>query len=51
MGADMAGTRPPGFENPKPEVLRLQPQIPRPRVIDREGGEPVGSEPVASATG
>ncbi len=29
MGADMAGTRPPGFENPKPEVLRLQPQIPQ----------------------
>ena len=26
---DMAGTRPPGFENPKPEVLRLQPQIPQ----------------------
>lgn len=28
LGGSMAGTRPPGFENPKPEILRTQPQVP-----------------------
>jgi hypothetical protein len=27
-GGDMSGTRPPGFENPDPEVLRAQPRLP-----------------------